>query len=578
MQKLKHPNSTFLPAAALLALMMAAACQVDETYSLDNIKNLDTEMTLFSNTLEVPVGNVKMISLGSIIDLKDNELVYTDGDGNYGIRVSGAEATSTKIDVPSVSLSPFQVGKVNLFSYEFPAASVGMSVPSLSQDMPVESKKSTITIENTLPNEMVDLESVTINAPIEVSFAVSSGYVTIKQGFSFKFPTCLTLTSQSSDFQVISGNTLKATKDIQVSNGYKFNATVTKIVVPAGAITTSGNTRKLKITDEITSDGTVNISGAAFSTIPASVSFDFNVSTGNVTVSSANAKFSVSRNSDDIVLSVGALPDAIREASLILSDPVVHFTVTNGSPFEVVLNATISSKKNGSPVCSPISLSGVKVAASVTTDVYICKSSHAVPAGAVKVAADNIGQILSTIPDEFAITGLSATVQTPGFVTISTSSSYTVGVSYDVSTLLAFETGTALGFNYTFEGLSLEGLDDKLEIKDMDLDMDFVSSIPLDLTINAKAYDSKGEEMSGAQVNVSATVKGGSLSSPATSPVTINIKAGESFSDLDSIVLDFRAAVPAALSGIALNEKQGIAIDNIVMRVNGGVTVKPEDN
>lgn len=574
MKNFKYPINSGLP-VALLSLL-AVSCQVDKTYSLDKIENLDTEMTLFSNELEVPVGNVKAITLGSIFkEFDDNDMIYTDEDGNYGIRVSGNGTTSTDIDVPSITLAPFQAGKANLFSYSFPSASVGMSIPSFSEDMAIENKKSTISIENDLPDEVIDLAYVNINAPLEVNFIVSSGYLTIKKDFTFAFPSFMTISCQSGDFQVVSGNVLKAVSDIQISNGYKFNATVTKIAIPSGAIVTSGSTRKLKIDGDIVANGSVNINGAAFSTIPASVNFDYSIAAGVVSVSSASAKISVSKASDDIKVEIDQMPEVLSEASFVLSDPVVHFTVTNGTPFEVSLNANIVSKKDNSPVCSPIVISDVKVKGSATTDVYICKSSHAVPSGAVKVVAESIGELLRVMPDEISVTGVNATVQTPDFVSISTSSRYAVGMNYDVTTLLAFETGTSLGFNYTIEGLSMNF--DNAEIQDMDLSMELVSTIPMDLSLNARAYDSKGGELKDANVTVNATVKGGTIVSPATSPVTINIKTGESLSNLDSIVLDFRASVPSALSGISLNEKQGIAINNIVAKVKGGITIKSED-
>lgn len=574
MKKLKTIKTATLLSAAMLPVLVVS-CKVDEAYSLDNIKDLDTEVTLFSNTLEVPVGNVKMISLGSVIDLKGNEMIYTDAEGNYGIRVSGAAASSTGIDVPSITLSPFQVGKIELVSYDFPAASVGMSVPSFSQSLDVTNKTASIKIENDLPEGIVDIQSVTVNAPVTVKFSVSTGYITLKQGFTFAFPACLAVTCSSNDFEVVSGRTLRAKKDIQVSNGYTLNVTVTTITVPSGAVVASGSGKKIQINDNIVANGTVSLDGAAFATIPASISFDASVTTGTITVSSASAKINFSRTTDDMKVAVGELPDAIKDASLVLSDPVVRFTVNNGSPFEVVLNSSIVSKKNGAAVCTPISLNNVRIAANGTTDVYICKSAHAVPSGAVKVVAESIGELLKTIPDEVVISGISASVAPSGFVTVSSSSNYVVGTSYEVSTLLAFETGTTLGFSYSIDGLSLGDMD-KVDIKDLDLAMNFVNSIPLDLAVNAKAFNSKGSEINGAQLTVNAIVKGGSLTAPATSPVTINIKA-DSLSDLDSIALDFSASVPAACSGIALNEKQGIAINDIVMKVNGGITVKMDD-
>lgn len=573
MQRLENLTllSSLLP-AALLSLL-AVSCQVDDTYSLENIQDLDTEMTLFSNNIEVPVGNVKMITLGSIIDLDDNDLIYTDENGNYGLRMAGAETSSTSIDIPAVELSKFQVGKTTLLEFVFPSSVVGMSVPTYSDNVTITSKESPITIENGIPEGIVDIRSISLNAPVDIDFKLSGGYLTLKKDFTFTFPSCLSITSQSADFQVVSANTLKATKDIRISDGYKVSVTVTGITFPAGSIVPSGSGKKILINDKIVANGTVNVDGAAFTTIPSSISMDFAISSGNVVVNSVDAKLAITETAEDISIEVGELPEEIKEASLVLSDPVVRFSVSNSSPFAVMLNANITSKKAGVPVCSPVAISNVVIAANANTDVYICKSSHAVPSGAVKVVAESIGELLKTIPDEFVISGISSSVTTPGYATVTSKTTYKVGMDYDVSTLLAFETGTALGFNYTVDGLSMDL--DSLSIEDMDLSMDFVSSIPLDLTLNAKAFDSEGAEMEGANITVNAVVKGGTIEAPATSPVTINIKAGDSLSDLDSIVLDFRAAVPASLSGVALNVNQGIAINNIVARMNGGITVTP---
>jgi hypothetical protein len=74
------------------------------------------------------------------------------------------------------------------------------------------------------------------------------------------------------------------------------------------------------------------------------------------------------------------------------------------------------------------------------------------------------------------------------------------------------------------------------------------------------------------ELKVSGPVKGGTQNSPAVSDIELLIKsAGDSFS-LDALRLTMKASAPSDLTGVALNEKQGFKITDLVITCPEGIT------
>lgn len=168
----------FLAGMALLA--MFPSCKVDEQYSNIRLEDIDTEMTLFQNGIDVPMGSMTAVTVKEIVGLDDSvkEFLTADEDGNYSIRYNGTFSLNDQLDealgqVPSVdgvkfssdmnfSLGNFDLDQLSIKGLSFdcpmtfgPFDNPEISVPEVSATSnPVEF---TLTHFEGIPSELLTL-------------------------------------------------------------------------------------------------------------------------------------------------------------------------------------------------------------------------------------------------------------------------------------------------------------------------------------------------------------------------------------------------------------------------------------
>lgn len=84
-------------------------------------------------------------------------------------------------------------------------------------------------------------------------------------------------------------------------------------------------------------------------------------------------------------------------------------------------------------------------------------------------------------------------------------------------------------------------------------------------------------------VEIEGTVAAGTLDAPSTSPLKITLRSkGSSLEGLDGIAVDFQATAKnpvtgQAMTGVNLNAAQALKLDNITIRIIGGITIDLND-
>lgn len=88
--------------SGLSVTLLLPSCKLDETYSYDKIKEVDTEMTLFENGLSLPLiettAQIRVDSLFKLGGLDTLDFISKDADGNYSIKLNGDFDLSEQID------------------------------------------------------------------------------------------------------------------------------------------------------------------------------------------------------------------------------------------------------------------------------------------------------------------------------------------------------------------------------------------------------------------------------------------------------------------------------------------------
>lgn len=120
-----------------------------------------------------------------------------------------------------------------------------------------------------------------------------------------------------------------------------------------------------------------------------------------------------------------------------------------------------------------------------------------------------------------------------------------------------------------------------ISLREASIKMTFVSTLPIDMEVTASPIDVNGKvlELEGLDVTLTAadgsvaTVAAGALGQETSSPMVINIVADqESLKQLDGFRLNIIGSCKnGELAGKPLNSNQYVKINDISVRINGGV-------
>lgn len=103
--------------SGLSAALLLPSCKLDETYSYDKIKTVDTEMTLFEDGLSLPLvestAQIRVDSLMKLGGLDTLDFIEKDADGNYSLRLTGDFNLSEQIE----ALDLANIVKINALNH-----------------------------------------------------------------------------------------------------------------------------------------------------------------------------------------------------------------------------------------------------------------------------------------------------------------------------------------------------------------------------------------------------------------------------------------------------------------------------
>lgn len=113
-----HKNLT-APLAAVVLLLCGISCSVNQEYDVD-VKEIDTEVTLFGQGLSIPIGSSEKISVGSLLNSAGESLdkfLKTKEGGDYFLNYEGNTSLTDKI--ASMNLSSMAQSDGFSFTNEF---------------------------------------------------------------------------------------------------------------------------------------------------------------------------------------------------------------------------------------------------------------------------------------------------------------------------------------------------------------------------------------------------------------------------------------------------------------------------
>lgn len=564
----------------VVGMLVFSAC-VNEEYDLS--KDIDTDMTLLKN-VSMPLGNVEKISLSDILSLDEDGTSVIDKDENgYYIFSFAGDEISSEICIPGFDLSSsdgIQTEPVEVKFNTGPFA--GLSNDKVSENIvyseltgKLVQTSMDIQMDSELPEQILDVRSVVIDANVNVTFSVNAGTVYVKEGFEIKFPDFLSISNASSSDGIImkDASTMVVNKDYMVSsdNPLKVTLNLDKISVPEGSIVNG----HLLLNKDVSLTGDFYLSPSDFDVIPEDLNIVIKADILDLDVISSEVKLDFTESIEGSSMSIGDLPDFFtgEDICLDIHNPSLRFSIDNATPLSFDIMADIVASKGDESVTITLGEDPkITIPASSSKDYCISKRASITSDIITQIVIPEISDIISIVPEKVDFKNISLSSANDDYINIITGEKYEAAISYEFYAPLAFDSEMNLSFTSEVKdlGMSLEGIG----VRKMEIRLCLENSIPLNMSVSAVALDTESNVLDDITLTVSDVISAGSHETPTTSDIVLTLECTSDSVSFDGLRFEFNAFAPSGeLVGVALNENQGFEIKESAICLPEGITI-----
>lgn len=573
----------------LCALGMASfsSC-VDDAYDLS--KDIDMTVTI-GGDLTVPGSNTDEVKLKDVLNIEDGSIVKTDSEGNYSIVKDGEGSdTDVKIDGVNISGEELDIDKAEQtlsFKYISAAGEVS-SEEDFNETSNFNIKKNDIT------EDLIALNWAELDMESELVFGIKNNSdvkkLWLKKGFSITFPAYMTIVSDDPDCTVNEeGNILTLNKDITIERG--INKRIDLRIVKMDFTHPSAEGQGLTSNHELIVNANVNIDGKAYISssefVQNETQIDLTLESGmevdNIDIKEVNGIVDPKIDISVSPITIDNLPDFLSDddVKIEMTDPRIYLTVTNESPVSVNMSAELIPYKNGEKInivnvgnaesnnaANSIIIPGDK------TNYIICLhkggSTDGIKADKF-VVAENLNDLIAKIPDEIRMENVVAKAIQED-VTITMGETYNVRTDYKMDAPLMFSEGTNIIYTDNMNGWSDDI--DKTDFNKVEISMDVINRIPLELNMNVEAIDANGNVLNDVKVEVANSIAAGTADNPTTETLNVILTSSNgAVKRLDGIKFRVECKGVNGMENSCLNENQSIKIENLKLKLIGGITM-----
>lgn len=608
----------------LIILMMAfipflfLSC-VDQQYDLSQI---DKEVVVLRE-IEMPVGNLKPISIADFLDLDGTQgsLISADANGEFQFAFDGNAPISASVTVPDFAIGIKEgATEERKLSLILPSFLAGLDVSKLEQLLPEYADKS-ISFEDItgkkasvikslqmdedcyLPYFIKDVKEAEFDGEVLYEFSIAikdnngvninsyGGAMYIEKGFTIDFPDWFVIRKNDSIDGYYIGNEgnnkniLCFDKDVKISadKPVVFSVFVSKLEVPAGVVVdggkdSEGRSRKkiqIDVNDEknmILLSGDVYVKTSDFKKVPASVEMNMALSVKTLDMKSALVSIDVEESFPDQSFTLPEVPEVLAREGVVIDlyDPCVLFNVNNQSPLDIYVSAHLHAYRNSTELMDIDFAENGQSAPLFIPDGFNGQIGYSRRGEGNMIALPEIGQLFRTVPDKFMITDLK--VKTGGeYISVVPGQSVGCSLDYAFRAPLSFGQEFAVDLEYELKELNLDLKE--VGLRSVSLTFDAVNTIPLTLDVQAMVVDAGGNPVNNLSIDVDGAIKAGSLNSPGISPISINVKSSSDGIRLEGLKLVLNASCPSEYQGVVVNKAQGLELRNVRIALPDGVSL-----
>ena len=556
-------NYAAVGAYALGLFGLNSCLRVDDTYDLD--KDIDMTITV-GGDLTLPGSSTERMLLGDLLELEDDGIIKANKTtGDYALVQKGESSTTSinveKVEIENLTFNGFEMTK-----------DFGSSITNIPETtVPIENQNIEIDIrEENITDEILNVEkafTLATNGKFTINLS-NNIQGTINKDYTITFPEYMTVTSTEDFCTIENGNVLKINKDVPFTSQKDINVNITAITFGKPGTKFSYENHTIVLSGNIVVNGDITLPAQQITSGVTSISMNTNVSCDKLSLEKVNGTVIPKDNKNSI--EIGELPDFLNGDDVIIdvTDPRIYLTVSNPTDARITMDAKLVStigEVNGEEVY----INDLIVPANQGNYKICIHQNRNFPVDGYEVIVDNLSSLIEKIPDAINIE-IQQIVASGNGVTLG--EEIPIKTDYELNTPLMFGSKTNIKYVKTIDGWSGDLEDAEFEL--VEASMTIENAIPLGLNLVATAIDKDGKPLPNVKVDMNIDVEPGTIENPTKKDVTFSISTEEgNVKGLDGIEMTVTARAGENTAETALNENQTLKLDDIKLRLKGGVTM-----
>ena len=584
--ELKKMQIKMLSCCFLAGGLTLAGCSTDDSIDVGEV---DTTIGVKLNNFTVPLGQAEKITLGDVLDLKDDDCISTTANGDYEFFKQGdaADPAHPQVDIINVSEKTSKDEDPFIGPSEKPAGfdllPVGTTLTGTAGS--ISKELNTFNYSAAKPDDVLDLTTAEVEgeATIIVNFNTHlQGFIDKFTSFDIEFPAYMTLEEPTQGTLV--GNKLKFGEVATNSTIYskvklkslKFQEidAANKLVIQNGNITMLGDV-KVDVTypDLVKKNNSSDITKMQINGI---------TSITTVKITSATGKFDPKIDLDDIgdiKIDSKDVPDFLDDpqVNITLTDPQITLNINSDVDLDAVVDGTLTSTFNNGTT-SEVKISNIEIPRKKNSKILICRQPKTLPYQdytAVYVV-NNLSDLMTKIPEKVTFKA-NARVDKTKAGTIKLGTPYTISTSYSFKAPLSLEAGSTIVYDDKTDGFYEDIDENDIDLRgeaELVITGKVTNNSPLELTLAPTAIDVNGNALKGIKLVSANTIKSNLTDkTPSDLKITLTKDANVNLKDVKFDGIKFKATAVSKDATTLNKDNHYININDLKISVNSEVSI-----
>ena len=584
--ELKKMQIKMLSCCFLAGGLTLAGCSTDDSIDVGEV---DTTIGVKLNNFTVPLGQAEKITLGDVLDLKDDDCISTTANGDYEFFKQGdaADPAHPQVDIINVSEKTSKDEDPFIGPSEKPAGfdllPVGTTLTGTAGS--ISKELNTFNYSAAKPDDVLDLTTAEVEgeATIIVNFNTHlQGFIDKFTSFDIEFPAYMTLEEPTQGTLV--GNKLKFGEVATSSTIYskvklkslKFQEidAANKLVIQNGNITMLGDV-KVDVTypDLVKKNSSSDITKMQINGI---------TSITTVKITSATGKFDPKIDLDDIgdiKIDSKDVPDFLDDpqVNITLTDPQITLNINSDVDLDAVVDGTLTSTFNNGTT-SEVKISNIEIPRKKNSKILICRQPKNEPyQDYTKVyVVENLSDLMTKIPEKVTFKA-NARVDKTKAGTIKLGTPYTISTSYSFKAPLSLEAGSTIVYDDKTDGFYEDIDENDIDLRgeaELVITGKVTNNSPLELTLAPTAIDVNGNALKGIKLVSANTIKSNLTDkTPSDLKITLTKDANVILKDVKFDGIKFKATAVSKDATTLNKDNHYININDLKISVNSEVSI-----